>query len=287
MIKKSIWLIIANLALYFTMLLAMLFCINKIEWYMQCLGYCCFTVFSCGSILAAAYQKQAVARSLFVFNVLTFVVIGSLTILHLCGLFDDFSDMHKLKALILATGGWAYVVYIFLQLLNVVILPLPGFVFILAGLAIFGPVQTFFITYAVFVIGSIMCFFIGRFFGQKALLWCVGAENTQKYSNYLGNRGHLLFFMMQVLPFFPDDILCVVAGLTNMKLPFFVFTMLVAKPLYVGAVCFLGTGSIIPFSGWGVPVWIAITLFLVAVFALFCKYQTKLEHWFAKLTHKR
>lgn len=276
-----------NLLLYGLMLTAMFTSLNRAEWYLQALGYTCCTLFTFGSLLCLVIKREAWARSLFVFNVLTFIIIGALAILHWCGLFEDLTDLDGIKALILQTGGWAYVVYIIMKLLDVILLPLPGFLIILAGIAIFGPWQTFFITYATAVVGSIICFYIGRLFGQKAVVWCIGDEATTKYKNYLGNKGNVLFLIMQVLPFFPDDILCIVAGLTTMKFPFFITTMLIAKPLYIATVCFLGTGSIIPFHGWGIPVWIAIFAVLGLLFLLFCKYQTAIENWFAKITKRQ
>ncbi len=269
------------------MIAALLVCLNRVEWYLQVLGYVCCVTFTFGSIICLIIKRQAWARSLFVFNVLTFIIIGALAVLHWCGLFDDLSDLNSIKDLILQTGGWAYVVFIVLKLLDVIVLPLPGFLIILAGIAIFGPWQTFFLTYTTAVVGSVICFYLGRIFGQKAVVWCIGKEATEKYLRQLGNKGNLLFLIMQVLPFFPDDILCIVAGLTSMRFSFFIFTMLIAKPLYIATVCFLGTGSIIPFSGWGIPVWVTIFIVLGILFLLFCKYQTQIENWFAKITHRQ
>ena len=92
---------------------------------------------------------------------------------------------------------------------------------------------------------------------------------------------------MQILPFFPDDMLCMIAGLVRMKFSFFVVAMAVAKPLYIGSVCFFGSGALIPFSGWGIPVWLAIIALLAVGFGVFCKYQTRIENWFARLTRRK
>ena len=40
---------------------------------------------------------------------------------------------------------------------------------------------------------------------------------------------------------------------------------------------FFGSGQIIPFSGWGIPVWIAIFCITLVLFLLLNKYKNKLR----------
>ena len=91
---------------------------------------------------------------------------------------------------------------------------------------------------------------------------------------------------MQILPFFPDDILCLVAGLTKMNFPFFLVTMVLVRPAIVATYCYLGSGELIPFSGWGIPVWIAIAVVCVVLAVLSFKYQDKIEGWLKSKTDK-
>ena len=282
--RQNLWLTVIDLILGGGGVAAMLTCFSQTELAFQITGYVCILVFSLGSIIFLVCGKQAWGRSLFVLNVLTFVIVGGLCILHWCGLFDDFGSLEQLKHLIRSSGGWAYLVYVILQFLNVVLLPLPGFLFMLAALSIFGVWPTFWVTLLVTWVGSIICFWFGRTCGNKAVVWCIGAESTERYQKLLGTKGNLLFLIMQILPFFPDDMLCMIAGLTKMKFSFFLLVMLIAKPLYIGMVCFCG---MIPFSGWGIPVWISLCVLLGGGFLLFCKYQTALENWFAKITRRQ
>ena len=169
------------------------------------------------------------------------------------------------------------------QIVNVIILPIPGAIFILVGVAIFGPIKTFILTYISTFIGCLLAFAIGKFLGQKAVIWCVGEENTKKYKEAVGGKGSFLFFVMQILPLFPDDILCMVVGLTAMKLSTFCIIILFTKAIAIALVCFFGSGSLIPFSGWGIPVWIGLALLLLVGFILFCKFQTQIENWLKKV----
>lgn len=60
---------------------------------------------------------------------------------------------------------------------------------------------------------------------------------------------------------------------------FLLAVMVLVRPLIIAAYCYLGNGSLIPFSGWGIPVWIAIFVVCIALAALSFKYQDRVEKW--------
>ncbi|MCM1296269.1 MAG: VTT domain-containing protein [Muribaculaceae bacterium] len=287
MTKRNLWIVIVNSIIGITLILALALCLNHLEWYLQIVGYFCVIAFTLGDIIAFILNKQSIVKSLFLFNVVAFIVIGSLAILNLCGVFDNMSDLEKVKQLILDSGSWGYVIYALLTILNVVVLPIPALIMMLAGVAVFGAPKTFIISYISVMIGSAIAFIIGRYAGKRLVTWCIGEEAIEKYTKLIGKKGNALFVIMQLLPFFPDDILCMIAGLTSMSSSFFMLSMLIVKPIYIATVCFMGTGSVIPFSGWGIPVWIAIFIITGVAFILFCKYQSKFEKWLSKFQKKK
>ena len=153
-------------------------------------------------------------------------------------------------------------VYVLVQILQVVILPLPALVCYVPGVYIWGAGIATLLASAGVLIGALICYFLGRMFGRRVVEWIAGKDNTDKYADYLGKRGKILFVMMQILPFFPDDILCLIAGLTR-------------------------SGTIIPFSGWGIPVWIAIALACVVLAVLSFKYEDKIKDFLKRLVSKK
>ena len=54
-----------------------------------------------------------------------------------------------------------------------------------------------------------------------------------------------------------------------MSFKFFFITNLIARFIGVGCTIFFATGSIIPFSGWGIPVWIILGIFMVIIILLY------------------
>lgn len=232
-----------------------------------------------------ALLKTAMVLQTCVVLLLTVVIILNYT----AGLNELEDDAEKIKALtdlIVSAGGWAMAVYVFVQILQVVILPLPAVVCYVPGTYIWGPGMATLLASVGVLIGALICYLLGRLFGRRIVEWIAGKESTDKYADYLGKRGKVLFVIMQILPFFPDDILCLVAGLTKMNFPFFLVTMMLVRPAIVATYCYLGSGELIPFSGWGIPVWIAIAVVCVVLAVLSFKYQDKIEGWLKSKTDK-
>ena len=99
--QKNLWLVFANLGLFILMLFEMSFYLFNVEWYVQAFAYTCMVVFSFGSFITYLLKKDALTKSCFTLNIITFLVITFFTVLNLCGIFDDFSDMDKFKQIIL------------------------------------------------------------------------------------------------------------------------------------------------------------------------------------------
>lgn len=102
------------------------------------------------------------------------------------------------------------------------------------------------------------------------------------------SEGKYVFFLMMLFPMFPDDILCVVAGLTDMSFAFFVWTNLLCRAIGIGGTVLFGSGTIIPFKGCGLVVWIFVAIVLAGLFYLSFKYQKNIDVWINKFVkHKK
>jgi uncharacterized membrane protein YdjX (TVP38/TMEM64 family) len=92
---------------------------------------------------------------------------------------------------------------------------------------------------------------------------------------------------MMLFPLFPDDILCVVAGLTSMSFSFFIITNLIARSIGIACTVFFGSGAVIPFSGWGLIIWCVIIFVVASLFYLSVKYQNKIDEIIKQFLKKR
>lgn len=243
------------------------------------------------SVAAFAMKKEAVLKTAFLLVVFVFAVFAIISLLNytldLASYDTDSAKMERIVKMIRDSGRWGKLVFVLLQVLQVVILPLPAVVCYVSGTQVWSPIETTVLASVGVLAGSAINYLIGRLFGRKVVEWIAGKETTDKYAGYLGKRGKGLFIVMQILPFFPDDILCLLAGLTKMNGWFFAGVMIFVRPLIIALYCFLGSGTVIPFSGWGIPVWIAIFAACVAFAVLSFRYQDRFEAFLARKFGKK
>ncbi len=156
-------------------------------------------------------------------------------------------------------------------------LPLPAALTIVLGVAIYGPTVSFVLSTIGTIIGSIISFMLGKVFGRRLCNWMFGAEQTEKYAKLLNEKGRFLFIIMLLFPAFPDDMLCMVAGITDMSYLYFTVVCTLTRPVMIGLTAYLGSG-VIPFEGWGIPVWIALGCLLVAAFIVLTGVKARIEN---------
>ena len=191
---------------------------------------------------------------------LCFVVLDQTGVLEKC------KDIETLKAFIRSTKQWGILVYIGLVIFQVVVLPIPSAITAVLGTVLYGPTYAFLFMTAGTIVGSILTFMLGKIFGRKLAVWVVGEEKTDKYATLLNEKGRFLFIIMMLFPFFPDDVLCLVAGITAMSYRYFIAVIALTRPVMIAFTCYFGSGTIIPFRGWGIPVWIAIFVVTLVLF---------------------
>ena len=153
---------------------------------------------------------------------------------------------------------------------------------VLAGVAIYGPFWASILSLIGIMLGAIVAFSLGKIFGFRLIKWVVGEENARKYAKMLNKRGKFLLVAMFLLPVFPDDLLCLVAGTTEMSYPFFISANLITRPIAIFPIAYFISGNIIPFSGWGLYVWPIIIILLGVSIFLFYKYQPQIEKYITK-----
>ncbi len=242
------------------------------------------------SVLFACLKRYALFKSAFLLSAFFAVFLAAFIVVNVMWDLDSYpttdAKVDKLVEMLRSTGGWSMLAFVMLQIFQVVILPLPAAVCYLPGTVVFGPLNATLLASAGVITGSFVNYFIGKAFGRRVVDWIAGSGVAEKYS-YIGRRGKTLFLIMQLLPFFPDDILCMVAGMSGMNFLWFSGVIIVARPLVVIAFCYLGSGTIIPFSGWGIAVWIVILVAAVALAVLSFKYQDRFEGWLRKKFQKK
>lgn len=232
--------------------------------------YCSLCTFAAAFVASLMMTKtnSPAYKLLIIFNVVAFFVLLGYIILYQTGVLERINNLEELRAFIARAGAWGILVFFMLTLLQVVILPIPAAVTILLGVLIYGPTVSFIVSTLGTIAGSVICFLLGKFFGYKVVTWIIGEEKAKKYTKLISDKGKIPFIVMMLFPFFPDDILCMAAGLTKMTFKFFIIAVSLSRPVMIAFFSYFGTGEIIPFRGWGIPIWISIFVFTLFIIYL-------------------
>lgn len=202
------------------------------------------------------YMNQPKDRIKFCVYLLAVIagLIGIVVYMKSSGILTYMSSAEEFKNYIEGYGEKAYLAFFILQLISVIIAPIPSNVSAVVGGTVFGMMGSFLITMLAILIGSAIVFMLGKKFGRTFVERFVSPKVLDKYEQYFSSRkGELLLIVLLFLPFFPDDAMGFVAGLSKISLGRYVVIMLLTRPWEILAASALGSFNIsMPLWGWGV-----------------------------------
>lgn len=246
----------------------------------------CFALTLVGLYLAKL-KFTKIYKALVALLIFEVTIMAIYVALFYSGLLSNFTSIESTRDWFASFGVWSWVIFFLIQVAQVVILPIPAQFTTIAGVLIFGGWTAFLISAIAVILGSIIAFALGRSLGVKVAIKVSSKETVDKYRNLLTKKGILLLPIMFIFPLFPDDLLCFIAGTTNMSWLYFLIVTLLTRTFGIGCICLFGSGDIIPFSGWGIPVWIVLGILLLLVAFILLKHQDKITNWIINVFGKK
>ena len=283
--KSSVVFLLVSIILSIANVFCIVFLLDMTQFYSILWLVGCATIIFCAVLFFCIRLNSWLKLILVSAIIITLVLWGYYAII-LLGLKEIFSSAEALQEAVASTGAWGMSIYILIQFLQVTFIPLPAMVTTLAGTALFGPLLASVLSFVGIMLGSIFAFWLGDRFGEKICIWIAGREATDKYSKLLYEKGKYLFFLMMLFPLFPDDILCLIAGMTAMSFRYFMITILLTRPIGIVMTCYLGSGQIIPYSGWGLVVWAILIILMACMFIVVYRFQPQIENFLGNISQK-
>lgn len=227
-------------------------------------------------ICFAYTKKKSISKLMLSIFVLLLFSVSVGLILQKTGFFEVIQDAESLQAYLERAGVWMPILYVILQFLQVVLLPIPSIVSTVAGIALFGPFQTTLYSFIGIMAGSLLAFYIGRKWGKKAVVWMVGEETLLKWQKKLKGKDNVFLSVMFLLPLFPDDVLCFLAGLSSMTFRYFIIVVGISRILAIASTCY--SFNFIPFNTWwGLLIWGIILTAIVGICIFVYKNMDKIQ----------
>lgn len=199
------------------------------------------------------------------------------------GLLQQCTSAEGLRAAIESYQPWSALVFFCMQLCSVIIAPIPSNLVALAGGLCFGVWQGFLMTFFAVNIASSVTFCLGRGLGRNAVQRLLQTKLPEKYQNLLHRKRDSFLIIAFLFPFFPDDILCIVASFTEISWKRFALIVLCTRHWGLLAASALGS-SLFVLPSWAIPL---VVVLGVGLAVLGLVYGDRVEDAIISFFHER
>lgn len=186
-----------------------------------------------------------------------------------------FSNQEAIRNFTNSFGVFAPIVFIFLQIIQVILTPISHYTVSIAGGFIFGTWQGFIYNWIGRVLGTVIAFYLGRKFGRKLIQKLVKPETIKKYDYYF-YKGRLLLFLAYFLPLFPDDEISYLAGFSAISPKLFIPIAILGHIGGSLSLAYLGNGI----KSMAEPMFVVLSLITLIGGILFVVYFKKINRNF-------
>lgn len=160
--------------------------------------------------------------------------------------FSTFTDPDRARQVVEDFGVWGPLVFIGMQVLQVLLAPIPGQVSGLVGGFLFGTFWGLVYTMIGAAIGFTLIFLLARRFGRPLAERFVSPESLDRFDSLARKGGVFVLFLVFLLPAFPDDVISFIAGMTRIRLRTLILVSLAGR--FPGYLILSATGNGVAFE---------------------------------------
>ena len=168
---------------------------------------------------------------------------------------------------------YSHLVFFLIQLASIIIAPIPSNLTTAAGGLLFGTGAAFLLSTTATILGSIIVFQLSRVLGGPFVERFISDRNLNRYREVLRRKCDTFLLLAFLFPFFPDDLICIMAGLTQISFRRFLFLVIIGRPWGLLAAAAVG-GSTLQIPLWGMVLLGVAGLF---IFILAMRYGDRFE----------
>ncbi len=225
-------------------------------------------------------------------KILTGLVIATLALAGYCfripiwkmtvHFYDLMTDREAIQSYIVSWGMAAPVVFTAVQILQVVIAPIPGEATGFIGGFLFGAFKGFLYSSVGLAVGSMINFGIGRLLGKKFIRKLIPPSQIALLDKLVHRQGAIVLFICFIFPGFPKDYLCLFLGFSDLPLKlFFIMATFGRMP---GTLALSVQGASLYEKEYVLMT--IITVFCIVSAYLSYRYKENLYNWMEKLNGK-
>jgi uncharacterized membrane protein YdjX (TVP38/TMEM64 family) len=189
--------------------------------------------------------------------------------------YDRLTDREGIKAYIQSWGAAAPLVFMALQIAQVIFAPIPGELSGFVGGYVFGATYGFIYSSIGLATGSAINFAIGRILGFRYIRKIIPSKNLKKFDRFVIHQGVIVLLGMFLFPGFPKDYLCIFLGAT--ALPFKMFILMAGFGRMPGTLMLSIQGEFFLEKKYGLLAGVVLISLMIVLVAI--KYRRVLYRW--------
>lgn len=185
-------------------------------------------------------QKKLLTLSKFIILIIILIAVPIYVAVFKSDVIARFENYNDVVKYIRSYGVYSRGVFILLQIMQIVISIIPGQLFQIAAGSIFGIMQGLLLSLLGVFLGEIFTFYLGKFLGKDGLKLFLGEEKMDSLTQKLNTeKAYFITFIFFLLPGVPKDLMCYVAGISNIKLHTFLIISLSGRfPIMLVSIVF-------------------------------------------------
>jgi len=192
------------------------------------------------------------------------------------------SDRDQVEQFVTAFGLGAPLAFMSLQVVQVVLAPVPGEATGFIGGYIFGTARGFIYSSLALAAGSWINFAIGRFLGRRYVRRWIPTDKLARFDHLLKRQGIIVLLILFIFPGFPKDYLCLFLGIT--AIPLKAFLLIASIGRMPGTLMLSLQGEFLFQKNYAIfAVVFGVTLLAAA---LSIRYREIIYRWMEKLNRK-
>jgi uncharacterized membrane protein YdjX (TVP38/TMEM64 family) len=161
-------------------------------------------------------EKRAIVKLLFLVLIFTCIVIAGIRIAP--WLIEHGRNPEYIRNYLNGFGKAGFLVFVLMHAVQVIIVIIPGDLFSICGGFVYGIPLGFALSFLGMMLGTVIVFYISRFFGADFISNFIAKDKIEKLSGILNStNGTIGMFLVCSIPFIPKDVLMYAAGLTPVK----------------------------------------------------------------------
>jgi uncharacterized membrane protein YdjX (TVP38/TMEM64 family) len=192
-------------------------------------------------------------------NVFLLIAIVSIMIWYRQPLIDfvgTISDQQAVSAYLQSYGSLGPIVLFILMVAQVFVAVIPGHALMVTAGYVYGGLGLSIVIVST-ILGSQVAFWIARRYGRSLIYRIASREILEKWDSAARHQGILFYFFAFVLPIFPSDLMCYVAGLSSISARHFLVANVLGRSVVAISITLIGMYGMHP------PAWFWITAILI------------------------